>query len=224
MRRQKWTERLLLAVAPRLLSGLLLLLRATVRIEFVGAEDLFRRWKTGEQSIVTFWHERLLMMPIAYAGRGLCTLNSRSRDGEIATRAVARWGIRSVRGSARRGGTGGLLSLVRAYRQGADLALVPDGPKGPPRIVKPGIISLAAMVGAPIYPVSYGASRFRRLRSWDRLVIPAPFARVCFVVGEPLAVPNAPDEAAIEALRVELERRLHESTRRAEEGVGAART
>lgn len=219
-RERTWKERVLLALAPRLLSAVLQVLRWTVRVEFVGADELFRRWRAGEPSILTFWHNRLVMMPIAYDGPGLYTLNSQSRDGEIATRAVERWGIRSVRGSARRGGAAGLLALVRAFRRGSDLAVVPDGPRGPRGVVKPGIVHLAAMVGAPVFPVSYGATRFRQLRSWDRLVIPLPFARVCFAVGEPLAVGRDIDEAAVERLRLELERRLHAVTKEAEDRVG----
>ena len=220
LRPNSTSERLTLAVVPRLVSALLRLLQWTVRIELVGADELQRRWRTGEQSVVAFWHNRLLMMPLAYAGRGLCVLNSPSRDGEIATRAVARWGVRTVRGSASRGGAKGFLALVRAFREGADLAVVPDGPRGPRYVVKPGVVHLGRAVGAPIFPVSYGATRLRQLRSWDRLLVPLPFARVCFVVGEPIAVERHADEATLEETRAELQRRLNAVTAAAEERVG----
>ena len=219
-RRSRRGERLLLALAPRLISALLQLLRWTVRMEFVGAEELFRRWRAGEQTVVAFWHNRLVMMPLAYGGREMCILLSQSRDGEIAGRAVQRWGVRTVRGSASRGGARGFLALVRAFRGGADLALVPDGPRGPRGVAKPGVVHLARAVGAPVFPVSYAASRFRQLRSWDRLVVPLPFARVCFVVGAPVAVDRDADEAALEAARATLEERLHAVTAAAEERVG----
>lgn len=220
LRRSRRGERLLLALAPRLISALLQLLRWTVRMEFVGAEELFRRWRAGEQTVVAFWHNRLVMMPLAYGGREMCILLSQSRDGEIAGRAVQRWGVRTVRGSASRGGARGFLALVRAFRGGADLALVPDGPRGPRGVAKPGVVHLARAVGAPVFPVSYAASRFRQLRSWDRLVVPLPFARVCFVVGAPVAVDRDADEAALEAARATLEERLHAATAAAEERVG----
>lgn len=219
-RRSRPGERLLLALAPRLISALLQLLRWTVRMEFVGAEELFRRWREGEQTVVAFWHNRLVMMPLAYGGREMCILLSQSRDGEIAGRAVQRWGVRTVRGSASRGGARGFLALVRAFRGGADLALVPDGPRGPRGVAKPGVVHLARAVGAPVFPVSYAASRFRQLRSWDRLVVPLPFARVCFVVGAPVAVDREAEEAALEAARATLEERLHAVTAAAEERVG----
>jgi lysophospholipid acyltransferase (LPLAT)-like uncharacterized protein len=210
--RSRWRRpllRVLTAVAPVLISGALRLLRKTVRITFVNEEELFGRWERGEQVIVAFWHNRAVMMPVAYRGAKLCTMNSQHRDGEIATRALARWGIRSVRGSATRGGASGFMQLVNAYRTGYDLAVVPDGPRGPRYVVKRGVVQLARATGAPIFPVTYAASRKRRLRSWDRLIIPLPFARVLFIVGQPLRVPRDADAETLEAKRVELEDRLN---------------
>jgi len=212
--------RLIMGLGPRLISGGLRLLQWTVRIEFLHGDELLGRWDAGEQSIMAFWHNRLVMMPIPYRGGKLCIMNSQSRDGEIATRALARWGIHSVRGSASRGGARGFLQLVRAYRDGYDLAVVPDGPRGPRYVAKVGVIHLARLTGAPIYPVSYAATRRRQLRNWDRLVLPLPFSRVVYAVGEPLQVPRETTDAEAEALRVELERRLTAITREAEALVG----
>jgi lysophospholipid acyltransferase (LPLAT)-like uncharacterized protein len=203
-----------------------------VRIQYVNADDLFARWARGEQVILAFWHNRVVMMPIPYQGRGrkVCIMNSQHRDGEIATRALERWGIRSVRGSATRGGAGGFLQLVNAFRGGHDLAVVPDGPRGPRYVVKRGVIHLAKATGAPIIPLAYGASRKRRLSNWDRLIIPLPFSRIVYVVGAPLQVPRHISDDDAEALRVELESRLHavtaaadaRVTRRPDEQSGAA--
>jgi lysophospholipid acyltransferase (LPLAT)-like uncharacterized protein len=226
-RRQRWRHRwlgLLVLVAPVLVSGALRLLAKTVRIRYVNADEIFGRWARGERLILAFWHNRLVMMPIAAAGRGrqLCIMNSQSRDGEIATRALARWGIRSVRGSATRGGAGGFMQLVNAYRRGDDLAVVPDGPRGPRYVVKRGVIHLARATGAPIVPVTYAASRTWQLRSWDRLIIPRPLARVVYVAGEPLGVPRHAGEDEVEALRLELETRLNAITQIAETEVRTA--
>ncbi|HXQ24459.1 MAG TPA: lysophospholipid acyltransferase family protein [Candidatus Acidoferrales bacterium] len=215
--RRRWLD-ILVFVAPALISAALRVLAKTVRIRYVNGDEVFGRWARGERLILAFWHNRLVMMPIAVAGRGrrLCIMNSQSRDGEIATRAVARWGIRSVRGSATRGGAGGFMQLVNAYRRGDDLAVVPDGPRGPRYIVKRGVIHLARATGAPIIPVTYAATRAWQLRSWDRLIIPRPFARVVYVVGEPLRVPRHADEGEVEGLRVALEARLNAITHTAE--------
>ncbi len=209
-KRPDWLLGLLVAVAPRLISGVLWLISKTVRIEYVNADGLFARWARGEQLILAFWHNRVVMMPIACQGRGrkVCIMNSQSRDGEIATRALERWGVRSVRGSATRGGAGGFLQLVNAFRDGYDLAVVPDGPRGPRYAVKRGVVHLGKATGAPIIPLAYGATRRRQLRNWDRLIIPLPFSRIVYVVGEPLEVPRHIDGEEAEALRIELEQRL----------------
>jgi lysophospholipid acyltransferase (LPLAT)-like uncharacterized protein len=207
-------------VAPRLVHIAVRLLSKTLRTEYVGADDLFGRWQRGEQVIVSFWHNRLLLMPTAYRGRQLCVLNSGHRDGDLATRALVGWRIRAVRGSATRGGVSGFLQLVRAYRDGDDLAVVPDGPRGPRYEVKPGIIHLARSTGAPIFPVTFAASRLHQLHSWDRLVIPAPFARVVFVIGAPLHVARHASEEEAERARAELQARLNGITAEAEKRAG----
>jgi lysophospholipid acyltransferase (LPLAT)-like uncharacterized protein len=217
-----WLLRLLTAVAPVLLSAALRVLARTVRIQYRNTDELFARWARGEQLIVAFWHNRVMMMPIAWQGRGrkLCIMNSQHRDGEIATRALARWGIRSVRGSATRGGAAGFLQLVNAYRNGYDLAVVPDGPRGPRYVVKRGVIHLARATGAPVFPVTYGATRKRQLHSWDRLMIPLPFSRVLYVAGEPLQVPPHATDDDLEGFRQELENRLNAITAAADARVG----
>ena len=223
-RRHPWRDRffdLINPVAPRLISGALWLISRTVRIQYVNADDLFARWARGEQMILAFWHNRVVMMPLAYQGRGrqVCIMNSQHRDGEIATRALERWGIRSVRGSATRGGAGGFLQLVNAFRAGYDLAVVPDGPRGPRYVVKRGIIHLGKATGAPIIPVTYTATRRWHLHNWDRLIIPLPFSRIVFIIGEPLEVPRHASADEAERLRVELEHRLNAITAAADDRV-----
>lgn len=219
--RRALARKALVAVAPMVLSAALRVLAWTVRVRLVNVDEVFGRWARGERVILAFWHNRVVMMPLQCRGRKVCIMNSQHRDGEIATRALAHWGIRSVRGSATRGGVGGFLRLVDAYRDGFDLAVVPDGPRGPRCRVKPGVLYLAKATGARIVPVSYAAGWKRRLRSWDRLVVPLPFSRVVYVAGDPLTVPRDAGEPEIEHLRVELEGRLNRATADAEAAVGA---
>lgn len=194
---------------PALLSAALRALAVTFRIRLFGAEELFARWRRGEKVIVAFWHNRLVMMPVVGRGQKICIMNSGHRDGRIASRAIERWGIRTVSGSATRGGVKGFLSLVRVFREGYSLAVVPDGPRGPSQQAKPGIVHLAKATGADIFPVSYAADRAWRLRSWDRLIIPKPFAHVAVAVGEPIHVARDSDEHRLDSLRKELEDRLN---------------
>lgn len=222
-------EFLLLRLAPPLISGVLRLIGRSLRIEYRGLDPLLERWQHGDPTLLSFWHNRVLLMPVVAARRkqrnesgalGICILNSLSRDGEIATRTLERWGVESVRGSTARGGAGGFLQLLRAHRRGLDLALVPDGSRGPRYVAKPGALHLARATASPLWPVSWAASRFIQLRSWDRLIVPLPFARVVFVAGSPLTVARSADDSEIEGARAELERRLNEASEIAERAIG----
>lgn len=119
-------------------------------------------------------------------------------------------GIATARGSATRGAVGGCLRLVDAYRNGRSLAVLPDGPRGPRYIAKPGAVHLAKATGAPIYPIAYAASRAWRLKSWDRLIVPKPFARLRIEIGAPLSVPRDAPPEQLAGLRAELQTRLNE--------------
>lgn len=196
------------------------MLARTLRVEFLDRAGLRERWRSGERFLFVFWHDRVLLLPSQYRGPGLSILNSAHRDGELATRVLQRWGIRSVRGSSTRGGTSGFLGMLGELREGRDLALVPDGPRGPRRRAKRGAVELARLGGVPLVPVTF-ASRWRvELPTWDRLVLPLPFSRAVVLVGEPMEVPREARKEECERFRHELEQRLEELTREAEARVG----
>ena len=204
-------------VIPLLAAGLIRALRATVRLRHHG-DAMQRGWEArGERFILAFWHRHLLLMPYAYRGRRISVLVSQSRDGELIARTVARLGIDASRGSSSRGGAAGMRSLLRKAAEGWDLAFTPDGPRGPAAEVQPGVILAAAATGLPVQPVALAASRARHLRSWDRFVVPLPFATVHFVYGEPLRVERRGDVAAAAA---ELKRRLDAAEAEAERLAG----
>ncbi len=184
------------------------LLGKTTRKRYVGAEELLACWRRGEQVILTFWHSRILLMPFpyrTYRGQKACIMNSIHRDGEIITRVIKRFGVRAVRGSSTRGWMGGLKGMLEAYRQGYDLIVVPDGPRGPRHQAKPGVLQLARATGAPIFPVSYGATWKTTVHSWDRLLIPFPLSQVIYVIGQPIRVPADASPELMEEKRKELE-------------------
>ncbi|MGD9762986.1 MAG: lysophospholipid acyltransferase family protein [Candidatus Binatia bacterium] len=212
-------RRALAAVAPPLLRVASRALRATLRIEYVNDEHLRAHWAGGGQAILAFWHNRLLMLPVVAEGVPICIMVSHHRDGEVATQLLAAWGVATVRGSASRGAVAGFLRLVEAYRHGHSLAVLPDGPRGPRYAAKPGVVRLAKAVHAPIFPLAYSASRVARLRSWDRLLVPMPFARVRIEVGAPIVVPPEATRAELDALRGEVEMRLKELTASVESHV-----
>lgn len=206
-------SRTALAVGAWIGTAVVWVLRKTLRLRVVGREwaDAFHA-REKRPLIFTFWHGRLLMMPFWWPGQPGVVLVSRHADGELISRIVRRFGLLSVRGSTSLGAHGGLRAMLRAYQEGSHLGVAPDGPRGPRGRVQLGVISLARRTGAPIVPLAFGASRGWFLPTWDRFFVPCPFARGTFVFGEALVVPPDADRAAIEAARVELERRLNAVT------------
>jgi len=191
---------LLGVIAVRMLAGTL-----RVRREEAAVAPL---WAARAPLIYAMWHGRLLLLPCLYGGRGAHTLTSRSRDGELVSRWIRRLGLVPVRGSSSRGGGEALRALTRALRNGREVVVVPDGPRGPREVLKPGVIALARLSGAPIVPVAVGASREWRLRSWDEFRIPRPFARCVVRFGEPIHVARTAGPAGEEAARKEVEAAL----------------
>ncbi|MCB9378783.1 MAG: lysophospholipid acyltransferase family protein [Holophagales bacterium] len=201
-------ERWLGLIAASFIRGL----RATVRMRFEGA-DTVRAWEaSGRHFMLAFWHRHLLLMRYAYRGPRMTVLISRSRDGELIAQTMRRLGIDSARGSSSRAATSGLRALVRAARSGSDLAITPDGPRGPAEKAAPGVVTTAAMTGLPMVPVAIEASRARLLNSWDRFVVPLPGARVHIVYGEPIEVPR---DAEPEMWAPRIEAALRETAGRA---------
>jgi lysophospholipid acyltransferase (LPLAT)-like uncharacterized protein len=125
---------------------------------------------------------------------------------------VRRFGFVTVRGSSSRGGAGGLLSLARAIRRGHSVVVVPDGPRGPREVLKPGVVSLARLTGAHVVPAALGASSEWRARSWDEFRIPKPFSHCVLRLGEPISVPRDLDGAGEETARKEIEAALRAVT------------
>jgi lysophospholipid acyltransferase (LPLAT)-like uncharacterized protein len=215
-------DRLTAWLVPRLGYLYIRLLRATMRIEYRGAESLERARERSEHYILAFWHSRWVMMPYVYPGSRIVVLISRHRDAQMLGRILERFGLGVVFGSSTRGGVAGMRAMLRAVRDGHDVGIAPDGPKGPRWRVKPGVIVTAKLGGLPIVPVTFSSARARRLRSWDRTLIPRPFDRGLFLYGEPVWIPRDLDEDGIEEHRARLEgvlRRLTDEADR-ETGVG----
>jgi len=170
----------------------------------------------GGPRIYILWHEHLLF-PISLRGHcNMTILLSRHRDAEVLGRAARRLGFGVVRGSTRRGGASALRELLRESER-MHLALTPDGPRGPRRILAAGPVYLASRLGLPLVPMGFGFHRPWRLKSWDRFAIPRPFSRARTVVGPPLAIPGGLDRAGLEQQRGEVERLLNRLTEEAED-------
>lgn len=134
-------------------------------------------------------------MLLHQGGSGMVTMASLSADGALAAGAVRALGCQVVRGSATRGGSKALRELKRALQEGAPLAgLTVDGPKGPWRKVKPGVVATARWLGIPIVPASFSGSKVRLLASWDRMVVPKPLSRALVGYGPPIAPQTLPED------------------------------
>lgn len=180
-------QNLLLATAPFAASLVIRLLWSTMRIELRGEEEVRRLWSEGKNAIFTFWHDQLLLMIKGYrGGPGIKILISASKDGELIARTMRRFGQGAVRGSSTRGGRAAFREMVSLAREPVDLAVTPDGPKGPRHEVKPGVVQLARLSGRPVIPVSLVYSRGHRFASWDRFLLPFPFCRAVISFGAPL--------------------------------------
>jgi lysophospholipid acyltransferase (LPLAT)-like uncharacterized protein len=139
---------------------------------------------------------------------GLAALVSASKDGALLARILEDFGVQAVRGSSSRRGPQALLELTTWADRGYDLAITPDGPRGPCYIVQEGVMSLAQLTSLPVIPVSSELRPRIRLRSWDRFQIPLPFGKCVIRIGEPIRVPREATDQEREALRERLEQRL----------------
>ena len=197
-------------VVPFLVAGLSKLWSYTLRVRREGFEALEGLVVRDERFILTFWHRRLFMMPLAYPfqrkGRGVAILSSDSKDGERSA-ATWRWfGIHAVRGTAGHSGAQALVKMIRAVKDGWDLGITVDGPRGPRQQVKAGVLAVSRKTGAWVVPVCVAYEQAWKLRTWDEMLVPRPFSAVAVRYGEPFQVPADGDE---ESYRIRLEEGLN---------------
>jgi len=144
--------------------------------------------------------------------RKLAALVSASKDGALLAAVLGRFGVEQVRGSSSRRGPQALLELTSHAQMGYDLAITPDGPRGPRYVVQEGVIALAQLTGLPIIPVTCNTRRKLCLKSWDRFQIPLPFSKCEVILNEPILVPRQAGEAEREERRSQLENCLRQNS------------
>jgi lysophospholipid acyltransferase (LPLAT)-like uncharacterized protein len=163
-------------------------LAATWRYRVIGAEHIDNLRLNGTPFIFSLWHGQLLPLIWYHRRQKVAILVSEHKDGEIIARVARSLGYRLIRGSTTRGGERALLSLARELRSGSEVAVTPDGPKGPARSYAPGALIAAQRSGAPILPIAAHVDRAWHLSSWDSFIVPQPFARVTVAYGPPTKV------------------------------------
>jgi hypothetical protein len=172
-------------------------------------------------AIYCFWHNRLLLCTQAHRdqarrhtlGKGMAALISASKDGAFLAAILELFKVQPVRGSSSRRGSQALLELTSWAERGYDLAITPDGPRGPRYVVQPGVMSLAQLTGRSIVPFGFYARRKIQLKSWDAFQIPLPFSRCDLRMGESIHVPREATDAQREEIRLQLEQALKDLSR-----------
>ena len=184
----------------------------SMQLDVFGGENLAQAYQKHGQIICAFWHNRTFLMPFIYRYEmrltDLVAMVSRSRDGQFLADFLHRFGFKTIRGSSSTGGTETFVQITRLARQGYDIAIAPDGPRGPNCQVQPGIIKLAQMTSLPIMPVSYQVSIRKELQSWDKFIIPLPCAKVSFEIAPPITVPRRSGQNRLERARKDLQEQL----------------
>jgi lysophospholipid acyltransferase (LPLAT)-like uncharacterized protein len=164
------------------------MLASSWRIQLVHEERWRGLYEAKRPHVFLLWHEALLPLLWQHRNQGVAIVVSEARDGQYLSDLAATLGYRAVRGSSTRGGTRALLGAVRELQAGRSVAFTPDGPRGPRRELKPGVVAAAQRGSGVIVPIHAEADRAWRLDSWDRFMIPKPLARVRITYGRPFEV------------------------------------
>jgi len=213
----RWHQRLAAWLVFSLLRGISL----TLRYKWSDRSGYFDGPEPPGQAIYCVWHNRLALCMTAYFGYvkkrnqtpGMAAMVSASKDGGLLAAILECFKVQPVRGSSSRRGRQALLELTTWAERGYDLAITPDGPRGPCYVVQDGVTSLAQLTGLLIMPVSYHLGWKIRLKSWDRFQIPLPFSRCEMIYEKPIRVPREASDAERESLRQQLEQTLRQISR-----------
>ena len=211
MKRYSFKQRFYLFLAGTIIPVLIYLFGATWRVSFVNP----KAEKCGPPLVWAFWHARMLPLLYYFRRREIVVLVSRSFDGEIIARVLRSMGFRTLRGSSSRGAVESLKSAVKELKSGAYLAFTPDGPRGPAEKAKVGAAAASALSGAPMIAVATSANRTWRLSSWDKFIIPKPFAKIEIRQSEPIF----PEKRKAMELNEILQNLLDETTRKTNESM-----
>jgi lysophospholipid acyltransferase (LPLAT)-like uncharacterized protein len=190
----------------------------TLRIRIFGKRYFHERKKGSSKRVVyALWHRHIVPLAIAFKGEGIRVMISEHRDGEMIARLVRRLGFTTERGSTTRGGVKALRALVRIKKDPdeGDIAITPDGPRGPAQKAQSGAVFLASKTGFPLVPGGVACDRAWTLNTWDRFLIPKPFSRIVIVVGNEIRVGENLDDREVGEMTALLEERFKEVERKA---------
>lgn len=182
------------------------LLYYVVKIIYATNKKVFHHPKDdGKPIIICMWHGDLMSQPynyFAFRKNGkVKAMISHNKDGEIITKLVSNFKIGAVRGSSSKGAAKVLISAIKEIKEGHDIAITPDGPRGPRYSVADGIVAIAQKSEAKIVCFNTIPSKFWQFKSWDKFVLPKPFGRIDFYISEPFDINNMEFEEAKEFIK-----------------------
>ena len=187
---------------------LLRLYLSFLRVRVVGEEAAHKQFSKYGRVIAAVFHQRFLPA-LAYVTKFRnfkpIVMISQSSDGELIASLASRLGLVPVRGSSTRGGRDALMAILRALKKNPGVIHIVDGPTGPKGVIKPGLMAMAQVAGAPIFPVIISAEKAWVMRSWDRFLVPKPFSKVTIRWGDPFPVPRGTRPEQLEELRKQVE-------------------
>jgi lysophospholipid acyltransferase (LPLAT)-like uncharacterized protein len=226
LRRAGWYRRLLRH--PRLRRAACWTIHCYIRFVYLtnrwrveGADGPHCLCAEGRPFIGAFWHGRMMLIPMAWRQMApMHMLISAHRDGRLIAGAMTYFGIESIAGSTRRGGSSALRAMLKRLADGSCVAITPDGPRGPAMTASLGLVNLARLARVPIQPVTYATSRRRLLATWDSYHLALPFGRGVILWGEPIEIAPDLDAAALEEARRLVEVRMREMVCEADRLVG----
>lgn len=214
---KKWWRRVRPVVLSRLAYILVRAFGATFRIKVLNYEEI-EKLEGGK--ILCGWHGRSMIASIFFRKKGFWVIISKSKDGEIQTHVFQNLGFNIIRGSTGRGGERALIESIRELRKGATMAITPDGPRGPNKVVQGGVMLMAKKADSWLVPCGVSARPRFLAKSWDRYMIPLPFAKCLMNFGTPVKVPADATDDQIEQIRLTFQAEISRLEEEAEKMMG----
>ena len=207
--KRKIDDFLLLNILLPIIIFIYRLMAYTYDIKEINGAGLSPLQNKPTKYVYAFWHCQIIPNAFIYRNLKVGIVASQHKDGEIAARAVSAFGFVPVRGSTTRGGDNAIRGFVALMENGQDIAITPDGPRGPREtVIGNGIVYMAKLTGKPIIPFCNASDRAFYLRTWDKMIIPKPFAKVRVMFGEPVSVPPGITDSDYEVYRKKVENEL----------------
>lgn len=212
-----------------LIAAYLRFCQATIRWQWVNKDQARLLWRQKSPVIFALWHNRVPLGPCGWdfqsGAQPIRVMISKSKDGEIIAHIMRRMNVGAVRGSSAKGGkqkgaTAALREMLRLLKDGEAVAITPDGPRGPRMRAQMGAIQVARMSGAPILPFAWSCRPGKAFHSWDRILMPYPFAKGAGVYGDLIVVPRQLSDDDMEVWRRKLEDELNRVSAEADRLVG----